>query len=67
MDGYELARRIRDGLGPRTPRLIAVTGYGQELDRSRSVQAGFDEHLVKPVSHDVLLSTIERGLGVNVR
>ncbi len=45
MDGYELARRIRvDGL-----RLVALTGYGQDTDRERSSQAGFDEHLVKPV------------------
>jgi CheY-like chemotaxis protein/two-component sensor histidine kinase len=45
MDGYELARRLRvDGL-----RLVALTGYGQDTDRERSSQAGFDEHLVKPV------------------
>jgi PAS domain S-box-containing protein len=56
MDGYELARRLRglqDGL-----RLIAVTGYGQQCDRDRSRQAGFDAHLVKPVSLDVLHTAI---------
>jgi K+-sensing histidine kinase KdpD/CheY-like chemotaxis protein len=49
MDGYELAKRIRERLGPRAPRLIAVTGYGQERDRTASRAAGFERHLVKPV------------------
>jgi signal transduction histidine kinase len=49
MDGYEVARRLRDLLGERTPALIALTGYGQESDRARSRAAGFDRHLVKPV------------------
>jgi signal transduction histidine kinase len=55
MDGYELARRLRasahlaDGA-----RLIALTGYGQEADRERSRSAGFDAHLVKPVSIEML-------------
>jgi CheY-like chemotaxis protein/anti-sigma regulatory factor (Ser/Thr protein kinase) len=46
-DGYEVARRIRANNIPM--RLIAITGYGQEQDRRRSMQAGFDEHLVKPI------------------
>jgi PAS domain S-box-containing protein len=48
IDGYELARRMRDQLGP-SCRLIALTGYGQEHDRRRSAEAGFEAHLVKPV------------------
>ncbi len=52
MDGYELARRLRGMLN--RARLIAVTGYGQQGDRDRSRDAGFDAHLVKPVSLDVL-------------
>jgi len=52
MDGYELARRLRVMLNG--ARLIAVTGYGQQGDRERSRDAGFDAHLVKPVSLDVL-------------
>jgi CheY-like chemotaxis protein len=52
MDGYELARRLRGMLNG--ARLIAVTGYGQQGDRERSREAGFDAHLVKPVSLDVL-------------
>jgi CheY-like chemotaxis protein len=48
IDGYEVARQIRrHAHQPR--RLIAVTGYGQPEDRRRSLEAGFDEHVVKPV------------------
>jgi CheY-like chemotaxis protein len=55
MDGYELARRLRAEDGPPGPlRLIALTGYGQESDRRRSLEAGFDAHAVKPVTLDVL-------------
>ncbi|OJT25849.1 hypothetical protein BO221_08370 [Archangium sp. Cb G35] len=49
MDGYEVARRIRERSGGAGPRLVAVTGYGQASDRQRSREAGFDAHLVKPV------------------
>ncbi|MDB4961473.1 MAG: hypothetical protein JWP01_1472 [Myxococcales bacterium] len=50
MDGYEVSRRLRERHAPDKLRLIAVTGYGQPSDRERSRIAGFDEHLVKPVS-----------------
>ncbi|MBV8145944.1 MAG: response regulator [Gammaproteobacteria bacterium] len=50
MDGYEVARRLRMLPGLRESRLIAVTGYGQPQDRERARAAGFDEHLIKPVS-----------------
>jgi CheY-like chemotaxis protein len=52
-DGYEVARRIRRHLGPGV-RLIAVTGYGQEEDQRLTAAAGFDLHLVKPVSPEQL-------------
>jgi CheY-like chemotaxis protein len=52
MDGYELARRLRE-ISPRL-RIIAVTGFGQASDRARSQAAGFDEHIVKPVTLDLL-------------
>jgi PAS domain S-box-containing protein len=52
MDGYEVARRLREIPGCKRTRLIALTGYGQESDRERSRQAGFDQHLVKPVDLD---------------
>lgn len=48
MDGYEVARRIREDQEHRSITLIALTGWGQEDDRRRSNQAGFDHHLLKP-------------------
>jgi len=48
MDGFELARLLRDA--DPVIHLIAVTGYGQESDRRRSAAAGFDSHLVKPIA-----------------
>ncbi|MGE5183093.1 MAG: ATP-binding protein [Acidobacteriota bacterium] len=56
IDGYELARRMRVLL--RVPKLIAITGYGQEADRARSRAAGFDAHLVKPVDLATLQATL---------
>jgi CheY-like chemotaxis protein len=50
MDGYEVARRLRRLPELRETRLIAVSGYGQPQDRERARAAGFDEHLIKPVS-----------------
>ncbi len=49
MDGYEVARRLRANDAFRAARLIAMTGWGQDADRERSREAGFDLHLVKPV------------------
>jgi CheY-like chemotaxis protein len=49
ISGYEVARRLRSA-GPRNgPKLIAVTGYGQEKDMRAAKAAGFDLHLTKPV------------------
>jgi signal transduction histidine kinase len=60
MDGYELATRLRERLGDATPRLIAMTGYGQEEDRENSRLAGFERHLVKPVDAHALLAALEQ-------
>jgi signal transduction histidine kinase len=49
MDGCEVARRIRAEAWGRDAVLVALTGWGQEVDRRRSREAGFDMHLVKPV------------------
>jgi len=51
-----VARRIREGALPwaRRVKLLALTGYGQPEDRVRAVQAGFDQHLLKPVEPSVL-------------
>jgi signal transduction histidine kinase/DNA-binding response OmpR family regulator len=63
MDGYEVARRIRERRELRDVRLVAVSGYGQEADRDRSRQAGFAAHLVKPVDPDRLQAVIEELTG----
>ncbi|MGZ3253570.1 MAG: response regulator, partial [Burkholderiaceae bacterium] len=49
MDGNELARRLQIQSKTREMVLVAVTGYGQEQDRSNALSAGFDHHFVKPV------------------
>jgi PAS domain S-box-containing protein len=59
LDGYELARRMREQPELRDIRLVAVTGYGQKADRQRARYAGFDEHLVKPVDLDRLRSLLD--------
>ncbi|MDB5351481.1 MAG: hypothetical protein JWN86_2728 [Planctomycetota bacterium] len=58
MDGYQIAQAIRRRPGGESIVLIAVTGYGQDEDRRRSGEAGFDCHLVKPVDPDQLLSLL---------
>jgi PAS domain S-box-containing protein len=59
MDGYEVARHLRARPEGRGVRIIALTGYGQEEDRRRSMEAGFDGHLVKPVMPVDLFSVID--------
>jgi CheY-like chemotaxis protein len=58
MDGYEVAQKIRELPGLRDIRLVAVTGYGRSDDRLRAREAGFDDHLTKPVEFAVLDRTI---------
>jgi CheY-like chemotaxis protein len=59
IDGYEVARRMRANPATSTVRLIALTGYGQESDRARAIEAGFDAHLVKPVDMGRLMEVLE--------
>jgi two-component system CheB/CheR fusion protein len=54
MNGYELARRVREDAMLSGVRLVALTGYGREEDRVRVLEAGFDVHLTKPVSDSQL-------------
>jgi CheY-like chemotaxis protein len=54
MDGYELARRLRQQPELAETRLIALTGYGREEDRRCALAAGFDHHLIKPIEFDIL-------------
>ena len=49
MDGYEVARRVRERPEANAVRLVALTGYGQPADVERARAAGFDEHLTKPL------------------
>jgi PAS domain S-box-containing protein len=59
MNGYELAAQLKVALGRRSCRLIAQSGYGQPADILRSISAGFERHLVKPVTVTHLLALIE--------
>jgi len=59
IDGYEAARRIRDEFPSHRPYLVALTGWGQNSDKQKAFEAGFDAHLVKPVSLDDLLEVLQ--------
>ena len=61
IDGYELATRIRADPRHAGCRLIALSGYGQESDRRRSAQAGFETHLVKPVDIERIVAVLQQG------
>src|SRR4051794_33339774 len=54
MDGYAVARALRAAPETRGAFLIALTGYGQDDDRRRALEAGFDTHLLKPVDLEAL-------------
>jgi len=60
MDGYELGRRLRALDGLENLRLIAITGYGSEDDRTRSRAAGFEAHFIKPVELAILNEALRR-------
>ena len=60
MDGYEVAAALRRDESTREALIIAVSGYGQDQDRARSKEAGFDHHLIKPVDYDLLLALLAR-------
>jgi two-component system CheB/CheR fusion protein len=60
MDGYELARRLRADPQLQDVALVAVTGYGRSDDSIRSYEAGYDEHLVKPVKFTALEEILAR-------
>jgi CheY-like chemotaxis protein len=61
MDGYTLARRLRNLPQTANAVLIAITGYGQAEDRQRAEAAGFAHHFVKPVDAARLLALLARG------
>jgi PAS domain S-box-containing protein len=61
MDGYEVARRLRSLAAGKELFLVALTGWGQPEDKSRAAEAGFDEHLTKPVESQSLARLISAG------
>jgi CheY-like chemotaxis protein len=63
LNGYELAAAVRSDHETRHVFLVAVTGYGQPEDRRRALDAGFDEHIVKPVSREALARAMKRAGG----
>jgi len=64
LSGLEVSQRIREQPWGRGMRLVALTGWGQDLDRQRTHEAGIDAHLVKPVELDALLSALRADAAV---
>jgi CheY-like chemotaxis protein len=54
LDGYEVAQRLRIRVPEQPMRIVALSGYGQQADREKAAQAGFDDYLVKPVEPTAL-------------
>jgi len=61
LDGYETARRLRAVKKELPFRIIALTGWGQESDRQKTREAGFDLHLTKPVELEDLVQAVSNG------
>ena len=60
LDGYEAARMIREQPWGREILLIALSGWGHHLDRQRTKEAGFDEHLTKPAKYETLMELLDK-------
>jgi CheY-like chemotaxis protein len=60
LSGYEIAREIRKVPHGSAITLVAVTGWGQDSDRARALEAGFNHHFTKPVEPDVLTALVAR-------
>jgi CheY-like chemotaxis protein len=60
IDGYELARRVRQEPPEHTIRLVALSGYGRTEDRNAALEAGFNDHLVKPVQPSELARVLKK-------
>ena len=67
LDGYQVAKRIRAQSPNENMTLVAMTGYGQASERQRSLESGFDHHLVKPTDfrqlQELLATTVDRRTG----
>ena len=66
VSGYDVARAIRREAWGRTMRLIALTGWGQAEHRRRSLEVGFDDHLVKPVELEMLEKLLQKGIAAPI-
>jgi signal transduction histidine kinase/CheY-like chemotaxis protein len=66
VSGYDVARAIRREAWGRNMRLIALTGWGQAEHRRRSIEAGFDDHLVKPVELEMLENLLQMGIAAPI-
>lgn len=62
LNGYDACRRIREQGESKEMMIVALTGWGQEEDRRRSVEAGFDHHLVKPVDYNDLMKLLPQAM-----
>jgi len=60
LDGWELARRLRQRYPEETLKLVAITAYGAERDRLMSRKSGFDAHIVKPADLDMVESIMRQ-------
>ena len=61
VNGFEACRQIRQRPWGKDVVIIALTGWGQDVDRRRSQESGFDHHIVKPVEHAALVKLLESG------
>ena len=66
VSGYDVARAIRREAWGRNMRLIALTGWGQAEHRRRSLEVGFDDHLVKPVELEMLENLLQMGIAAPI-
>jgi signal transduction histidine kinase/ActR/RegA family two-component response regulator len=66
LNGYDACRRIREQQGGKDMVMVALTGWGQEEDRRKSHEAGFDYHIVKPVDYQALMSLLAEKLPTEV-
>lgn len=62
VSGYDVARRIREARNGERVTIVAITGWGQEDDRLRARDAGFDHHFTKPVNFELLIEALDREL-----
>jgi CheY-like chemotaxis protein len=58
MDGYQVARALRQSADTRSMALIAMTGWGQESDKARALEAGFNQHFTKPVEPALIMALL---------